>query len=85
MADNGMTVDPELVNQAYKQMLADSQGQVALLQAAATQLQRQVAQLTSEKQSLENSVQELTAANERLMVDSGRHDGVPQEPEPATA
>jgi len=78
MADNGMTVDPELVNQAYKQMLADSQGQVALLQAAATQLQRQVAQLTAENQ-------ELTAANERLMVDSGRHDGVPQEPEPATA
>lgn len=78
MADNGMTVDPELVSQAYKGMLADSQGEVALLRAAATQLQQQVGQLAAENA-------ELKSKNEELMKASGRQDGVPQEPEPATA
>lgn len=76
MSDNGVTVDPGLVNQAYKQMLADSQGQVALLQAAATQLQGELSQVTAERDQLK-------AMNEKLMADSGRQDGVPLEPDTA--
>jgi uncharacterized protein (DUF3084 family) len=76
MSDNGVTVDPNLVNQAYKQMLSDSQGQVALLQAAATQLQGELGQVTAERDQLK-------ATNEKLMADSGRQDGVPQESDTA--
>jgi len=69
---NELTVDPNLVNQAYKQMLADAQGQLAFVQAAATQLQTQVAELTAENN-------ELKASNKQLTEASGRQDGVPQE------
>lgn len=72
-------VDPNLVNQAYRGMLADANGQVALLQAAATQVQNELAQALAEKQSLENQVQELNEINTRLMETTGRQDGVPQE------
>lgn len=72
-----MDVDPNLVAQAYKQMLTDSQGQVALLNAACNQLQNQIA-------SLEEQVKELKAANERLMNNSGREDGVPRQWESET-
>lgn len=64
-------VDPNMVNQAYKQMLSEAQGQVAMLQAAATQLQGQVNSLTRENQ-------ELKVANEKLLSESGRQDGVSQ-------
>jgi hypothetical protein len=74
MSDNGVTVDPNLVNQAYKQMLSDSQGQVALLQAAATQLQDELSRTVMERD-------ELKKTNQQLMADSGRQDGVPQESE----
>lgn len=72
-----MDVDPNLVNQAYKQMLSDSQSQVALLNAACNQLQNRV-------KNLEEQVEELQAANSRLMTDSGREDGVPRQWEPET-
>lgn len=75
---NEMPVDPNLVNQAYKQMLADSQGQVAFLQAAATQLQNKLADVTAEND-------ELKASNAQLTQASGRQDGVPQEAEEASA
>lgn len=65
-------VDPNLVNQAYQKMLADANGQVALLQAAATQLQTRVNELQAQ-------VQELTQANEKLTAESGRMDGIPAE------
>lgn len=73
MSDNGMSVDPDLVQQAYKGMLADSQSEVALLRAAATQLQQQVNQLATENK-------ELKATNKKLLGESGRQDGVPQGP-----
>lgn len=69
-------VDPNLVNQAYQQMLNETQtrlqGQLVLLQAAATQLQGQVESLTKENE-------ELRSKNTELMQASGRQDGVPQE------
>lgn len=69
---NEVNVDPSLVNQAYKQLLADSQGQVAFLQAAATQLQNEVHGLTRENETLK-------AENRSLMAQTGRQDGIPQE------
>lgn len=72
---NEVPVDPTLVNQAYKQMLADSNGQVAFLQAAATQLQTELAKVTEENT-------ELKASNKQLTEASGRQDGVPQEEAP---
>lgn len=76
-ANNGMTVDPDLINQAYQQMLSESQHQVAMLKAAATQLQGQVQQLNAENG-------ELRAKNEQLIQASGGQDGVPQD-EPSGA
>lgn len=72
-ANNGLTIDSDLVSQAYQQMLTESQHQCALYKAAATQLQGRVDQLTQENG-------ELRAQNTQLMQDSGRQDGVPQEP-----
>lgn len=69
---NEVPVDPNLVNQAYKQMLADSNGQVAFLQAAANQLQTELTKVTEENA-------ELKRVNEQLTAESGRQDGVPQE------
>lgn len=69
---NQVTADPNLVNQAYQQMLADSQGQVAILQAVATQLQGELASTKAE-------LDQVKKENERLMADTGRQDGVPQE------
>lgn len=68
---NEVTADPELVQAAYKQMLADSQAQCAVLQAVATQFQNQIASLSSELELVK-------AENARLMADTGRQDGVPQ-------
>lgn len=65
-------VDPNLVNQAYKGLLAEANGQVALLQAAATQVQNELAQAQAE-------IEQLRADNSRLMEATGRQDGVPQE------
>lgn len=72
---NDVTVDPTLINQAYKTMLSNANDQLALVQAAATQLQQQVQKLTDENN-------ELKVANQQLTEASGRQDGVPQE-EPA--
>lgn len=74
----GMVVDPELVSQAYKQMLAEANSQVALLQAAVSQLQ-------SEVNSLRSEVEELKENNEELMAASGRQDGIPQEEPPVSS
>lgn len=68
--------NPDLVQRAYEQKLADSTREVVLLQAVATELQQQVEELTKENG-------ELKAANEVLMANSGRQDGVPQEPDTA--
>lgn len=69
-------VDPNLVNQAYKQMLGEVQdrlqNQVVMLQAACTQLQSQLETATSE-------VEELKTENARLRAETGRQDGVPQD------
>lgn len=75
---NEVPVDPTLVNQAYKQMLADSNGQVAFLQAAATQLQAELEKVTQENA-------ELKASNKQLTEASGRQDGVPQEEVPTAS
>ena len=75
---NQITVDPNLVNQAYKNMLTESQSQVATLQAAATQLQGRINELTAENAELKKVNQDLTA-------ESGRQDGVPQDEEEAPA
>lgn len=68
---NELTVDPNLVNQAYRGMLANANDEVAQLRAAATQLQTQVNELTSENR-------ELKTRNNQLMAESGRQDGVPE-------
>jgi HPt (histidine-containing phosphotransfer) domain-containing protein len=61
-------VDPNLVNQGYRKLLAETQShlqeQVVLYQAALTQLQDENGRLKEE--------------NERLLAASGRQDGVPQ-------
>lgn len=67
-----LQADPELVQQAYEQKLMASTREVVLLQAVATQLQRQVNELTT-------SNKELESANSTLIAQSGRQDGVPAE------
>lgn len=62
-------VDPNLVAQAYKVMLTEANSQVALLQAAASQLQNE---LTEVKQQLA----ETKSKNQELMSATGRQDGV---------
>lgn len=49
---NEISVDPELIQQVYKQKLSEATEQVILLTAAATQFQNQVAELTREVETL---------------------------------
>lgn len=67
-----LQADPELVQQAYEQKLMASTREVVLLQAVATQLQRQVNELTTSNKELEST-------NSTLIAKSGRRDGVPTE------
>lgn len=67
-----LQADPELVQQAYEQKLMASTREVVLLQAVATQLQRQVNELTTSNKELEST-------NSTLIAQSGRQDGVPTE------
>jgi uncharacterized protein (DUF3084 family) len=70
-----MQVDPNLVNQAYRQLLGETQdrlqGQVVTLQAAVTQLQTENQGLKEENDRLQKL----------LNQQSGRLDGVPQDDE----
>lgn len=65
-------VDPHLINQAYKQLLSEAQSELVLVQAAATQLQ-------SQNQDLQRQLDELREEHQKLMQQTGRQDGMPQE------
>jgi cell division protein FtsB len=68
-------VDPNLVNQAYRQILRDVQSslqeQLVLYTAVANQQQAEIDRLREENE-------ELKLANKDLMAQSGRQDGIPQ-------
>lgn len=71
---SNLQVDDNLIAKAWETKFQAAVQEAVLLQAAATQLQR-------ENLDLANQVQELTETNERLMAESGRLDGVPADGE----